>query len=342
MAPLDFTEYDRLVNLFRTGSPNIAKTFDENKRLLKQLEGDDPGTKLRWRPPVTTGTVINVTQPGTVNMSAGTDYIVNVNVNASSGGRVELRGGRHRVIIGGSFKLTGPNDPTLLVEAGDSVGETHIEGVYFETVNALTFRTNQMVTIENCHAKVATAAQHADLMQAWRGQKAKGIRVDRFTGHSAFTFFSDLTDEPGVVHGTFTPGFWELYNVDLHGAQALNNWMGSPAHAVWKGDNLWLETSTEPSGNRRSLDDQLRQYGEQYNPKYAGLQILDAAGTVLFTAAAGNTPQQSPGDVGRTAGHWLRYTDPKLSMKWNWGVPPDGEFVPTSMVGPSYVSPGYL
>ena len=39
---LDFTEYDRLVNLFRTGSPNIAKAFDENKRLLKQLEGAGP------------------------------------------------------------------------------------------------------------------------------------------------------------------------------------------------------------------------------------------------------------------------------------------------------------
>jgi hypothetical protein len=42
VAPLDFTEYDRLVNLFRGGSPNIAKAFDENKKLVKQLEGSPP------------------------------------------------------------------------------------------------------------------------------------------------------------------------------------------------------------------------------------------------------------------------------------------------------------
>ena len=332
------------MTVFADADAKLAELEERIAALENVTPPPPPRVRLRWRPPATPGNIVNITQPGTYTFPSGQDVLIKPNVTSSTGGRIELRGGRHRVIIGGHAKLTGGTDPIgILVEAGDEGGETHIEGMYFETVNALTFRTNQQVTIENCHAKVADAAAHADLMQSWKGQKSKGIRVHRFTGHSAFTFLSDLTDEPGVVFGTYTPAFWELYDVDLHGPQGLVNWMGSPAHCVWRGDNLWLETSFEASGQRRSLDDQLRQHGEQYAPKYAGVQILDAAGTLLFTGAQGGTPAQAPGDIGKLPGHWLRYhQNPRLTMTWKWGVPPDGEFVPAATVGVNYVSPGYL
>lgn len=330
-----------IVQKFRKSSPNIATAFDEVERRLVALETPDPAPQPLPLYPRPAGTFeeIVVRAPGTypANPVAGRNYRFTIDVTSTSGGRVVLQGGRHRLVVGARIDITGGNDPiALLIEGGDTGGITHIEGCYLRSVNGVTVRTNQTVQLVNNHVRVAGAAEHADVIQAWAGAKCPGIRVDGLTAHSEFTFLSDLTDEPGVVHGTYTPGSWDLHNVDLHGPNALNNWMGSPQHAVWRGDNLWLETSTDSTGQRRDLGDQLRQHGEQYVPKHAGYQILDAADRILYTQSE-NVASGAPGETGRTAGHWLRYhLNPRLTMTWRWGVPPGGEFVPAWTTGPNY------
>ena len=365
---LDFTKYDAEVAKFRAGSPNIAAAFDENKKLLIQLEGAPVTGLLPWRPPgLPQGadplnpanfkddqgrpfTVVDVNSPGTYPSSPddtrGYYFRVNVDRNVTSGGRqqVALRGGKYRVVMKPVSKITGVGDPvTILPEVGATGGITHIEGGLLTGVNGPTFRTNQIVQVQACHVKVAPEAEHADLAQAWRGAKCPGIRIAYFTGHSDFTFFSDFTDEPGVVFGSETPAYWDLQHVDLHGPKALNCWLGMPRKAVWKGSDLWLETSFTPAGDRRGLDDQLRQYGEQYNPKFAGVRITQANGNV-WQGPEGNSPIQAPGEIGKTPGDKLTYyQDPGLAgITWQYGVPPGGEFAPAAKVGAAYVPYGYM
>ena len=343
-----------IVAKFRAASPNIAAAFDEVERRLVALEGTPPppSNKLKWAPPaLTSPSTVNVSSPGTYNLTG--DSVVNLNLSFSGRNRITLAGGRHIRIIGGQIDYANTanddGDSSLQIEGGDPNGIVHIEGLRITNLpNGITLKTPRLVRVQNCHIKVGIFQNnfglgHPDVIQVWRGFKSAGIQVHRLTAHSPFTFLCDFTDEPGVVIGSQTPAFWELHDVDMHGPTALNNWMGSPAHAVWKGSNCWLETSTTDSGQRRDLGDQLRQFGEQYSPKHAGYQILDPAGAVLYTQQPG-VASGAPGTIGTVQGHVLRYLQsahPNLTLEWRCQLPPGGEFVPASSVGAGYVSPGY-
>jgi hypothetical protein len=341
------------------------------------VEPTPVGNKLRWKPPGWNGNeptlpssypgyqVKSVTKDGTVSLTNGVDYVLEVDASYSGGGRIWVQGGRNIVVVGGEIDYANSSgdgfNSSFQFEGGDDGAIVHVEGFLTKNQpNGFTLKAPKMFQFQNIHCDLrdGSGQGHPDLIQVWSGYKAKGIRINRWTGYSGYTYFSDFTDDKGPAQfGSETPGFWELYDVDMHhvNGQGLGNWMGSPNHAVWKGKNLWLETSTEPTGNRRDMGDQLRQYGLQYPPTSppgygAQYQIFDTDGTTLLYTSPVNPQGGAPGDIGRLQGQYLRYiNNPRLTAEWRCqkapvsaGADANGNFVPAATVGPNYRSPGYV
>lgn len=340
-----------------------------------------PGSgTLRYRPPGWNGgdptlassfpgyTVRTITGPGTMTLTNGVDYYLEMGtVNYSGDQRIWIEGGRNIVLVGGHINYTNTSgdgfNSSFQFQGGDPGATVHIEGVRIQNQpNGFTLKTPKFVQLQNIHAFLAdgSGTGHPDIIQVWSGYKAQGIRIHRFTGYSGHTYFADHTDDSGSANfGLYTPVFWELRDVDLHHVNGSGSafWLGSPNHAVFRGDNLWLETSTEPSGNRRDLGDILRIYGLQYPPVDPNLgfsaqfRIYDTDGTTVLYTSPTNPTSGAPGDIGRLQGHWFRYADnPRLAnIAWRCqkaptsaGADANGNFVPASSVGANYVSPRYI
>jgi hypothetical protein len=336
-----------------------------------------PAGALMWRPPpgwngnepedyhsFPTYKVTEVKRDGTVSLANGTDNFLIVDATYQGGGRIWVQGGRHIVAIAGEVDYTNTSsdgfNSSFQFEGGDDGAIVHVEGFRIKNQpNGFTLKAPKMFQFQNIHCDLrdASGQGHPDLIQVWSGYKAKGIRIHKWSGWSPFTYFSDFVDDGSKPFGTETPGFWELYDVDMHhvNGQGLGNWMGSPLHAVWKGRNLWLETSTEPDGNRRDMGDQLRQHGLQYPPATgpgfgAQYQIFDTDGSRLLYTSPPNPQGGAPGDIGRLQGQYLRYLgNPRMTAEWRTqkapasvGADANGNFVPASKVGVGYKSPGYV
>jgi hypothetical protein len=344
--------------------------------LVRSLDDTEPepeppptGDKLRWKPPgwpdYAGYQTRAVTSAGTVSLSSGVDYILKLDVAFQGDTRVWVQGGRNIVVIGGAVNYTNTSgdgfNSSLQFEGGDPGATVHVEGVHLKNIpNGFTLKTPRYVQIQNCRVECrdGSGQGHPDIVQVWSGHKCPGIRIHRGSFWSGFTYLSDFTDDKGPAQfGSETPGSWELYDVDMHhvNGQGLGNWMGSPQHAVWKGSNLWLETSTEPTGNRRDMGDQLRQHGLQYPPASgpgygARYEIFDTDGTTSLYKSPPNPQGGAPGDIGRLQGQYLRYLDnPRLTAEWRCQIAPvsagadaNGNFVPASKVGVGYKSPGYV
>lgn len=343
------------------------------------VEPPSAGDKLRYRPPGWNGgdptlassfpgyTVRQITGPGTVNLTNGTDYYLELgSLSFSASNRLIINGGRNVVLVGGEITCTNSasddGDAGIQIDGGTDGATVHIEGLRFTNLpNGFTIRTPRFIQLQNIRAHVRIYQDnfnlgHPDLIQVWTPHKCPGIRVHKFSGYSRFTFFCDFTD----ANYNVSPGFWELHDVDLHGlppwndpngrVDGLNCWMGYSSVVTWRGSNCWFETTYETSGNRRVLGSHVRQYSGGSPLAHAGYTIYDANDQPLFTAPL-NFNGGSPGDIGRTQGHRLRYTDdpkqPNMELEWRCHLAPtsagadaNGNFAAAS-AGADYVSPGY-
>jgi len=340
---------------------------------------------LRYQPPGWNGgdptlassfptfTVRNITGPGTYNFTAGVDYYLEMSELAWSGNqRIILNGGRHLVLVGGGITYMNTaadgGDVSIQIDGGTVGGIVHLEGLNIVNLpNGITVRTPRTVQLQNSRIRLKiwddnSSIGHPDLIQVWLqangNPRCAGIKLHRCSMWSGFTYLSDFTDEVGTT-GAETPAFWEIYDCDFHGIPptngsvpsiGLNHWMGHPDFAVFRGSNVWFETSWASVSQRRDLGDQLRQHGEQYTPKHAGYQILDVDGTVLYTQAAGIASGE-PGTIGTLQGHRLIYhLNPLLAdIEYTTQIAPvsvgadaNGNFCSASVPGANYVSPLYL
>lgn len=346
---------------------------------LVALETEEPpppqptGT-LRYRPPaLTSPQSLTITQPGTYNLGTGDWYIDIADVRWSSfpSGRsgIFLNGGRNLVVIGGNIEMTSTNttdDSTgILVDGGVDGGIVHLEGLNIKACNGITVRTRRRVQIQNCRITVKAYNDihgdiHPDIVQVWGTSYAHlpcaGIYMHKVTGFTTYTGLVCLV-ELAPTSGATDPLVWERWEVDLHpnlnsnGTKDAGNYaymssrptsLNNGPYCEYRGE-VYAELPTGGGGwYVRGIDDIVILKTASPNTFFP-YEIRNPAGSVLYTS-----PDPPAGGSGRAeakqTGNYLTFARvPRFANhKWIVGKPSVGEFVPASVPGVSYQSPGYL
>lgn len=314
------------------------------------------GGLLLFRPPTMSYPPVTVNVPSgpqTLTLDDSKDYLLNlgaVSWNTVGAGRTTttrselvIKGGRKRVIIGGSINVNSVDawdDAVSLHLVGgvdaDQGGEFYLEGVDFpNSVNAITLSTPSLVTLQNIRVGNNGVYQHdhshgihPDIIQVWRSTTGNGprIRIDRFTGNSDYTGFSCL-EAPD-------PRSWEIHhsNVQTVGDCIYAASGGQPHTAckyVW--DEVWFHTAAG------KIDDHISYTDSNWYRLSNGTQTWDSGG--LRVGGAGSLTS-----LGGNQGDTWTCLEPTAGLynqtAW-WGTPPAGDFVPAGVPGVNYSSPGY-
>lgn len=277
------------------------------------------GPKLRWAPPrLTMPTTIQVgPEGGQFNLAPGKDYVVQIgDVNAVGG--VRLIGGRNIVVIGGHITIPWAGDDASIGDRlglylKNQTGTVHVEGLLIDNAGGDLSEGIQIaapdavVQIENCRVEGIHARDEMNFTDNHPDliQPWGGVRALLVDG------FSGLTDYQGFfLVGSSAPiGKVQLRNVNIVGTDTSR-------YLFWQEDgvpvdlrNVWLA----PAKNR-SLGWSVWPDKNAADPRTV---IVNPDGSVRW--------QPSTGITGAI-----------LS-----GGPPGGDIVPSSSVGPGYVSPGY-
>lgn len=333
-------------------SVTVSVTDSEGNSTVSQTTFSVGSDTLRWSPPVGWESYTEYVIPDSgqsiyINLDPNIDYKL-VSPNTLHG-RVEIRGGRNIVWIGGHVCIEGFSVPPAQgyhrrgVSISDQGGETegrivHLEGLLLDGDDlAEGINTNcptatvqlQNIRVEEVKIKSAddrdNQSNHADIFQPW-GSQAE-LRMDRFTGRSNYQGFY-LREE---VSGNRLGDYW-FSRVNVEGIETIvdlaDDGDGLPyanvrffradfLHQIgpWHLDNVWVKCHPDS------------QYG-------TALELnVNPAPTEVDTDPIGKYvawPSVLLAD-GRD------FCDDRLYE----GDPPGGDFVLAVDVGLGYVSPGY-
>jgi hypothetical protein len=254
------------------------------------------------------------------------------------------------VIIGGWIT------PKLTTSAGDGRGLTfwnqtgtvHVEGVQIDGAgDGILINAPQAIfQLENVRIAVSAlnhdfTLNHPDVIQTWSGPRE--MRIDRLTTSSDYQGFYWYRDTS--VSGTVLPGrvIQKRVNVltdptqtgtsaTLHNVTYLND-----PSIVFSCQDCWMQTGWYTTSYRNKLQESVAGY---YNattktftmPPY---RVVGYDGQVVTSSVAN--------DVGRRQGDYIEW--PGIAnltgLRWYWGTPPAGNFVPAGVAGTTYTSPGY-
>jgi hypothetical protein len=328
--------------------------------------------QLRWAPPALNNPVtvaVPSSAPVELNLDPAKDYILKLG-HVSGPGGLTVNGGHNVVIIGGQVTSTtdGAERNGYAMRFYDQTGTVHIEGVLIDnSADGITIQAPdavfqvQNVRISNNHQyRDDFSDTHPDLIQTWSGPKE--IRIDRFTGYSDYQGFTWMNAGSGYAY----PGSVIATNVNIgplapqpdtvakwpDGSTrdkpdlAAGVWHVSPS-TVFSCSNCFMTTGWWDRNYRRKLDDSIGGYetgnGNYSDPYY---EIHGADGAAYLSPAAptgGVGDKTTPVDLGRRQGDTM--TSPRTpnlaNEAWIWGAPPSGDYVPASVPGVDYVSPGY-
>ena len=269
-----------------------------------------------------------------------------------------IAGGRKVVAVGGemAFNSTNTTDDCagILREGGGPDSELYLEGILGRSVNCITLRrvAGRLVlqnmhlearTFEDRHDPPAGDGNHPDIVQAWDGTENLEVFMHRVTGYTWFT---------GLVSLLSQPKRWTRQKVDLHfgtrlgATQQMGNYMlyltpgnQQPVTLFDGTDDNWMDLGYW-GGIREQLQMAIDSPGWSW---HLGYEIWRPSTGQRWTSSDPNAFRGSLVSVGATQGdQWRCTSHPVISEKWNWGVPPGGEYVPASSVGVGYVSPGYV
>jgi len=338
------------------------------------------GNKLTWAPPVLSNPTTcsipdtglpcsalpgqNPNQLESIYLDQTKDYILKLGRRQ---GPLSISGGHNIVIIGGEIT---PGEPTTQADPGpgrpfslyDWTGTFHIEGVHVNGAGDCAFCLQSVhgilqlenIRVDNVHAyRDDSSIVHADVIQVWEGPDE--VRMDRFTAASSWQGFlwshglsptapytarvnqknvnlKALSPQPNSIltwpDGTkkdkedLGPATWHLSSGTTFSCQ-----------------ECWVATGWYAQNYQRKLQDSIGGWdnnnGTYTTPTY---EIHGFDGQVLY-----NQPGSSSNDLGRRQGDYMVWPSvPSLqNEKWSFGVPLGGDFVPSNLAGPSYVSPGY-
>ncbi len=330
------------------------------------------GPQLTWAPPALTNPItvdVPSAAPVELNLDPNQDYILKLgHVSGPSG--LAVNGGHNIVIMGGQVSAItdGRESNGYAMRFYDQTGTVHIEGVLIDNSgDGITIQAPdaifqiQNVRISNNHQyRDDFSDGHPDLIQTWSGPKE--VRIDRFTGYSDYQGLTWLNAGSGHVY----PGSVTATNVNIAPLAPQPNtlatwpdgstrdkpdlgagvWHVSPS-TVFSCRSCYLTTGWWSQSYRRKLDDSIGGYmtdDGQYNDPYYELHGADGASYQSPSNPTGGVNDATnPVDLGRRQGDtWTSPRTPNLANEtWTWGAPPNGDYVPDSVPGLNYVSPGY-
>jgi hypothetical protein len=330
------------------------------------------GPKLAWAPPALTNPVtltVPDTAPVALSLDSSTDYILKLGHLSGPGG-LTVTGGHNVVIIGGQITAT----PDTVERNGwamrfyNQTGTVHIEGVLIDNSNdGITIEApNAIFQIENVRISNNHALQdnfsyaHPDLIQTWSGPSK--MRIDRFTGYSDYQGFTWMDAGSGYSY----PGSVTATNVNIGALMPQPNTVlkfpdgttfdkPSLATAVWhvsrstvfSCSTCFMTTGWYDEGYRRKLDDSIGGYqnsdGSYSDPYYEFHGLDGAIYQSPLNPMGGARSRTRPRRLGRHQGDTITWpqTANLANETWTWGTPVSGDFVPASLPGLNYISPGY-
>jgi Bacterial Ig domain len=284
--------------------------------------GSSSGPNLAWAPPALSNpVVITVTNANRrLYLDNARDYRLNIAEPLKR--ELWIEGGHNVVVIGGRITIdqlggdTSYQDNTAIkIRYGAAGGTVHIEGLLVEgpyVADGIALATPRHVQLENVRIERVTAIKdaHPDCIQTQQG--VGSLRVDRF---------SCASDLQGIFlrDDIYPIGASDFRHVNITGAPGKHLfWQTTPKQPITLTD-VWLHTDS-PWGP----------FGWWVYPNTEGLTwdgktdmsriaVVSADGSYLTFTGSSNT----------------------ISGRINKGRPPGGDFVPRSLVGGSYVSPGY-
>ena len=328
--------------------------------------------KLVWAPPVLVGAVTVVVPdvaPVELNLDSGKDYVLKLGHLSGPGG-LSVTGGHNVVIVGGQITSTtdGAERDGYAMRFFGQTGTVHVEGVLIDnSADGITIQAPdavfqiQNVRISNNHQlRDDFSDTHPDLIQTWSGPRE--VRIDRFTGFSDYQGFTWMKagsgdSYPGSVTATNvnigplapqpdTVARWPDGSTRDKPDLSAGVWHVSPS-TVFSCGGCYLTTGWWSQSYRRKLDDSIGGYmvgdGSYADPYY---ELHGADGAEYLSPAAptaGVGDATTPTDLGRRQGDTLisPRTPNLANERWVWGSPPDGDYVPNSLPGINYTSPGY-
>jgi hypothetical protein len=328
--------------------------------------------QLAWAPPVLSDPItvdVPSEAPVELNLDSNRDYIFKLGHLWGPGG-LTVRGGHNVVIVGG--QVTAATDEVeqngYAMRFYDQTGIVHIEGVLINNSgDGITIQAPdaifqiENVRISNNHAfRDDFSIAHPDLIQTWSGPRE--VRIDHFTGFSDYQGFTWLNAGPDYAY----PGRVTATNVNIGPLPPQPDtvsewpdgstrdkpnlgavvWHVSPS-TVFSCSHCFMTTGWWKKGYRKKLDDSIGGYmtgdGQYADPYYEFHGTDGAKYRSLSTPTSGIGQGTKPTNLGRRQGDTMisPRTANLANERWTWGVPPNGDYVPESVPGTDYVSPGY-
>jgi hypothetical protein len=292
--------------------------------------------------------VLTITQPGRYNLDDASSYYLKVDVDVKApktGGRVSVNlvGGKHIVCFGAKVSIEATttdgdaSDPSCFIfDDGDANGVIHVEGPLLRSTNAITVRTPRKIQVCYARAEVKSylgqhGSAHSDVIQIWdRTQGKSRIYVDYLTSRSDYTGYSVLIDNPLS---------WEMQHVDHVGPQGPAVYYGDGKSCEWSspGNTVFFKGAPNPV----KLDDALAGWGGD-NCRYE-IHAGPALPGGVYVSPEIVTGGDCPPPLGTRPTDYITYArEVKLkNMRWIYGTPAQGDWVPASAVGAAYVPKGY-
>jgi hypothetical protein len=333
--------------------------------------------KLTWAPPALTNPITvpiqdtgqacpsqpgqNTSQPQVCYLAANQDYILKVGHRSGDGG-LSLTGGRNIVMIGGTI-TPGPHEccdrsdewRSRALSFKYQTGIVHIEGMVLESASdaILPNAPQAIFQIENVRIVNLHAHQdnivlaHPDMGQSF--DTFREFRVDHLTGDSDYQGFSWFAGTNGF------PVNVTLKNINLNGNLQPNTVLKWPdgttqtrtgfhivtymnyTDTVHACENCWMVTGWYNQTWQRRL--------------YESIGLLDSAGNEVsysfrvtgYDGQVATSRQPGTSNIGRREGDYIEFPlYPNMAgVRWYWGVPVGGDFVPPGLAGANYTTPGY-
>jgi F5/8 type C domain len=285
--------------------------------------------QLTWAPPRLVNPVpktLGTGRTSNTDLDDNTDYIFHMPSTVKTGATI-IVGGRNIVIIGGHIRLpvfvfgqTNSADARAIYIKG-AKGTVHIEGILIDAFNDQSWGDAiaidapeatvqvQNVRVNNLRGMSGLTGFHCDVIQPFGG--VKELRVDKLTASSTYQGIFTRRDRGDI-------GNVKVKRTNLVALPALQGSEGG-------GQMLWM---TEANS-----DGTLPKYA------YSDVYVTPRPGNTLGWAVTPDADDSTPVVIANGFGQWPSM--PNVTGGVWGGAPPGGDFVPSGVAGPGYVSPGY-